>query len=162
MAFHHFFKCKGVFKYLVLYTLKDEPLHGYAVMKKIEALTSGLYTPSPGIIYPTLQLLEDLGLVEVVEKNRRKLYKITKAGLKELEEHLPELQQLLNKSKRFLFFQREVGGEALLATMKKLFEVLDFLGDEEKRQIKGAILSFSQEVEEISSKAVRRHGSNSG
>ncbi len=162
MEFHHVFKCKGIFKYLVLYTLKDKPLHGYAVMKEIEALTSGLYTPSPGIIYPTLQLLEDLGLVEVIKEDRRKLYKITKAGLKELEEHLPELQLLLGKSKRFLLFLREVGGENLLATMKKLFEALDFLGDEEKRQIRGAILSFSQEVEEILSKAVRQRGSDSG
>ncbi|MGQ9718655.1 MAG: PadR family transcriptional regulator [Nitrososphaerales archaeon] len=77
---------KGVFKYIVLQTLKDKPMHGYEIMKTISDRFSGCYVPSAGIIYPTLQMLEDLGYVTLKEESGKKVYFITDEGSKFLEE----------------------------------------------------------------------------
>ncbi|MCC6617362.1 MAG: PadR family transcriptional regulator [Anaerolineae bacterium] len=78
---------RGDVKFVLLAMLKDEPHHGYELIKAIEERSGGFYRPSPGVIYPTLQLLEEEGSVtsEVVEDKR--VYTITDAGRKLLEEH---------------------------------------------------------------------------
>ncbi|MCL4251287.1 MAG: PadR family transcriptional regulator [Anaerolineae bacterium] len=78
---------RGDIKFILLELLKDQPRHGYELIKAIEERSGGFYRPSPGIIYPTLQLLEDEGSVtsEVVADKR--VYTITDAGRKLLEEH---------------------------------------------------------------------------
>ena len=53
----------GDMKYVILRLIKDKPMHGYEVMKALEDKTRGCYTPSPGTVYPTLQWLDDEGLV---------------------------------------------------------------------------------------------------
>ena len=53
---------KGDLKYVILDLLKDEPSHGYEVIRKLEERSRGFYSPSPGSVYPTLQLLEDMEL----------------------------------------------------------------------------------------------------
>src|SRR3989454_1957541 len=53
----------GDMKYVILKLLKDKPRHGYEVMKELEDQLRGCYSPSPGTVYPTLQWLEDEGLV---------------------------------------------------------------------------------------------------
>jgi DNA-binding PadR family transcriptional regulator len=77
---------KGVFKYIVLQTLRDKPMHGYEIMKTISDRFSGCYAPSAGIVYPTLQMLEDLGYVTMKEESGKKVYLITGEGRKILEE----------------------------------------------------------------------------
>jgi DNA-binding PadR family transcriptional regulator len=62
-------------------------MHGYEVMKALEEHTSGCYKPSPGTVYPTLQWLEDEGLVAGKEVEGKKVYEITDAGRAFLEEH---------------------------------------------------------------------------
>src|SRR5690349_917353 len=78
---------RGAVRYLVLDALRDVTAHGYEIMAKIETKTNGAYRPSPGVIYPTLQLLEELGHVKVTVKDDKKVYAITAAGTRELEEH---------------------------------------------------------------------------
>src|SRR3989449_4734732 len=53
----------GDMKYVILKLLRDKPRHGYEVMKELEERMHGCYSPSPGTVYPTLQWLEDEGLV---------------------------------------------------------------------------------------------------
>ena len=61
--------------------IADQPRHGYELMKAIEERTSGSYTPSPGVIYPTLSWLEDMGYaVAETENAGRKRYRITTEG----------------------------------------------------------------------------------
>ncbi len=55
-------------------------MHGYEMMKSLEEKSGGFYTPSPGSIYPTLQMLEDRGFVTVQEADGKKIYSITDAG----------------------------------------------------------------------------------
>src|SRR5688572_13142118 len=58
---------RGEIRYLVLDAIKERPRHGYEVIQHIEQRTGGSYRPSPGVIYPTLQMLEELGHARVVE-----------------------------------------------------------------------------------------------
>src|SRR5881227_589533 len=77
----------GDMKYVILKLLKDKPRHGYEVMKELEERLHGCYSPSPGTVYPTLQWLEDEGLVSAKEVDGKKVYEITDAGSRFLEEH---------------------------------------------------------------------------
>ncbi|PYO84563.1 MAG: PadR family transcriptional regulator [Gemmatimonadetes bacterium] len=77
----------GDMKYVILKLLKDKPRHGYEVMKELEEQLHGCYSPSPGTVYPTLQWLEDEGLVVARDVEGKKVYEITDAGRKFLEEH---------------------------------------------------------------------------
>jgi DNA-binding PadR family transcriptional regulator len=76
---------RGGVKYLVLDAVAGAPRHGYEIMQVIEERSKGSYRPSPGVIYPTLQLLDETGLVRASEKEGRKIYEITEAGRRELE-----------------------------------------------------------------------------
>jgi DNA-binding PadR family transcriptional regulator len=78
---------RGAVRYLVLDAVSETPGHGYEIMAKIESKSQGAYRPSPGVIYPTLQLLEELGHVRVTAKDDKKVYAITASGTRELEEH---------------------------------------------------------------------------
>jgi DNA-binding PadR family transcriptional regulator len=60
--------------------LDDRPMHGYEMIQELEERTGGRWTPSAGSIYPTLQLLEDEGLVTAEEVDGRKVYSLTETG----------------------------------------------------------------------------------
>ncbi|MFP3388737.1 PadR family transcriptional regulator [Brevibacillus sp. SIMBA_040] len=81
---------RGDVKYALLELLATEPMHGYQMMKGLEEKTGGLYSPSPGSIYPTLQMLEDRELVSSEEISGKKTYSITAAGLVFLQERQEE------------------------------------------------------------------------
>jgi DNA-binding PadR family transcriptional regulator len=76
---------RGGVKYLILDAVADAPRHGYEIMQVIEERSKGSYRPSPGVVYPTLQLLDETGLLSATEKEGRKVYAITDAGRAELE-----------------------------------------------------------------------------
>src|SRR5579884_4033349 len=78
---------RGDVKILILSVLRDGPKHGYEVMRAIEQRTGSAYTPSPGVVYPTLQLLEDMGHVQAREGGDRKVYELTDAGRAYLDEN---------------------------------------------------------------------------
>ena len=83
---------RGALRLVLLDALRDEPRHGYDLIKVLEQRTNGQYSPSPGVIYPTLQYLEDLGLVSANAEASRRVFQITEAGLAELETHGEWLQ----------------------------------------------------------------------
>ena len=78
---------RGDVKLLILSALRDGPKHGYEIMRAIEHRTGGTYAPSPGVVYPTLQMLEDLGHVVARAEGERKVYELTAAGRAYLEEN---------------------------------------------------------------------------
>jgi DNA-binding PadR family transcriptional regulator len=65
--------------------IAERPRHGYEIIKAIEDKFGGSYTPSPGVVYPTLTLLEELGSATVEERGGKKLYTITDQGREFLE-----------------------------------------------------------------------------
>lgn len=79
---------QGDLKLVVLRLLEDKPRHGYDIIKALEEHSGGLYSPSPGAVYPTLQLLEELGQARAVDEGGgRKIYEITDAGRAYLAAH---------------------------------------------------------------------------
>ena len=85
---------KGVLRFVVLELLSKKPSHGYEIIRALEERSRGLYSPSPGSIYPTLQLLQDRGYVTVVEQEGKKVYTITPAGSAHLAGHADILEGL--------------------------------------------------------------------
>ncbi len=78
---------RGAIKFIILDLLKDKPKHGYEIIKDMEAKGGGLYSPSPGSVYPTLQMMEELGYVMSRQDGNKKVYEITPEGRKYLEEN---------------------------------------------------------------------------
>lgn len=70
----------GDIRTAVLVSLIDEPMHGYQIIQAIETRTDGAWEPTPGAVYPTLQLLTDEGLVTAEQVGERKVYALTDAG----------------------------------------------------------------------------------
>jgi len=77
---------RGAFKYMILQALKKKPMHGYELMRVISDQFSGYYTPSAGLVYPTLQMLEDMDYISPKEELGKKVYSITEKGEKFLSE----------------------------------------------------------------------------
>jgi DNA-binding PadR family transcriptional regulator len=80
---------------VILRLIADKPRHGYEIIKEIEERVAGAYSPSPGVIYPTLTLLEELGYVAVTPgEGARKLHEITDAGRAFLTANGPAVEAL--------------------------------------------------------------------
>jgi DNA-binding PadR family transcriptional regulator len=77
----------GDLQLLVLALLADKPRHGYEIIKALEERSKGFYTPSPGMVYPALTYLEEIGYATVEADGSRKLYHITAAGQAQLDEN---------------------------------------------------------------------------
>ena len=71
---------RGQIRTALLAVLAEAPGHGYDVIKTLEIKSGGAWKPSPGSVYPTLQLLEDEGLVRSTERDGKRVYEITEAG----------------------------------------------------------------------------------
>jgi len=71
---------RGDVRAAVLALLSEQPMHGYQIIIEIEKRSNGAWKPSPGSVYPTLQLLADEGLISVEESNGRKTYSLTPEG----------------------------------------------------------------------------------
>jgi DNA-binding PadR family transcriptional regulator len=85
---------RGSAKLLILNTLASRPMHGYEVAKEISATFKAAYEPSPGVIYPTLQSLEDLGYVEGTHGDGKTVYKMTESGRAFLKQNEDKLEQI--------------------------------------------------------------------
>jgi len=91
---------KGDLKYVILSLLKDKPSHGYEIIRALEDYFHGLYTPSAGSVYPTLQMLEDMGYVTVSERDGKKVYTVTNEGnrfLKEQQEVIDKIKEQMDE-----------------------------------------------------------------
>jgi DNA-binding PadR family transcriptional regulator len=71
---------RGDVRSAVLALLAEKPMHGYQIIQQIEERSGGSWKPSPGSVYPTLQLLADEGLIQAEESNGRKTYSLTDEG----------------------------------------------------------------------------------
>jgi DNA-binding PadR family transcriptional regulator len=78
---------RGNVRFAILAALKDRPMHGYQVIQELESRSRGRWRPSAGSIYPTLQLLEEEGLLTSEEVDGRRTYSLTDAGRTAADEH---------------------------------------------------------------------------
>lgn len=77
---------RGDVRASILALLKDRPMHGYEMIQEIAERSGGAWKPSPGSVYPTLQLLEDEGLISSESEGGKKLFSLTEAGRSAAEE----------------------------------------------------------------------------
>ena len=71
---------RGDIRFALLSALSDEPAHGYELIQRLEERTGGRWKPSPGSVYPTLQMLEESGMVTGSQQDDKRVYAITDAG----------------------------------------------------------------------------------
>ncbi len=89
---------QGDLRYVVLRLLEEKPRHGYEIIKALEERFGGAYSPSPGVVYPTLQLLEDLGYARVMPgPEGKKTYEITDAGRAHLAENRDTVDSIFDR-----------------------------------------------------------------
>ena len=88
----------GELRLVLLKLIADQPRHGYELIKAIEEMTEGEYAPSPGIVYPTLTMLEDMGLIaEAKSKDSKKVFEITSEGRDYLDENARGVEELIER-----------------------------------------------------------------
>jgi len=144
---------KGDLKYVILDLIKDKPRHGYEIIRELEELSHGLYTPSPGAVYPTLQMLEEMGYATATERDGKKIYTITEQGLKFLAERKDSADEVRSQMKHRWSF-KNIGKMAMM--MKEYHALENLLGrglrslDVDKMQrIRQVLISAYEAIETI-------------
>jgi DNA-binding PadR family transcriptional regulator len=128
----------GSLRLYLLRLLDEEPRHGYEVIRLLRDRFMGVYSPSPGTIYPRLARLEEEGLVTHDEVDGRKVYRITEAGREELRSRSDELDELEEElSASVSDIVREVR-EDVRQTVRSLREELTYAARESRRASKDA------------------------
>lgn len=106
----------GELQLLILSLLAEKPCHGYEVIKALEERSGGFYAPSPGMVYPALTYLEELGYATVQPDGAKKLYSITDEGRAHLEQNRAMVdsifEQLARIAERMGDVRRAFSGEA--------------------------------------------------
>jgi DNA-binding PadR family transcriptional regulator len=146
---------RGAVKFIILDMLRDQPKHGYEIMKDIEEKVGGFYAASPGSVYPTLQMLEDQGYLTSEQKDGKRVYQITDEGKKYLDENKETLEEVQQKfhhtfGSKFSGEQREI--------MRDLRDLVHALAHEVRRgsnqpekwkKIREVLARARQEVDDI-------------
>jgi DNA-binding PadR family transcriptional regulator len=136
----------------VLALLLERPMHGYEMIQELDSRTNGIWRPSPGSVYPTLQLLEDEGLIEAEADGGRKRYHLTDVGRAEAEtaaqnppwssigdDTMSQVQDFRDAAVGIMSALRQVGFSGTPEQRQKALEVLN----ETKRKLY-AILADSE------------------
>src|ERR1700721_331834 len=88
---------QGDLRLIALALIAEQPRHGYDIIKQLEEKTSGWYSPSPGIVYPTLTYLEEVGHLTSQTDGAKKLYTITDEGRAYLEDNREVVETVMNR-----------------------------------------------------------------
>ena len=104
---------QGDLRLLALWLISEQPRHGYEIIKVLEEKTGGWYSPSPGVVYPTLTYLEEAGYARAEAQGSRKLYTITDEGRAYLEKNRGFLEGVLGRlsavTERVAQWRRDLG-----------------------------------------------------
>jgi len=145
----------GDLRLVILDLIAEKPRYGYEVIKAIEEQLGGAYTPSPGVVYPTLILLDETGFATVSEaEGNKKLYAVTEAG----KAHLAENQAAIEHIRQRIKETREAHGEGpspqILRAMENVKMALHLrlsqgaLGEEQNRAIAAALDDAARRIEQ--------------
>jgi len=143
---------RGDFKYLLLDALKDKPMHGYETMKVVNDKYGGFYMPSPGVVYPTLQMLEDVGYVTSRTENGKKIYTITDEGTGFLKEKKPVLEEVIQRRQKFFKGPRADLIREGRRLARLLFHSHGELTDSQAKEISTVIADAARKIEAVLSK----------
>lgn len=92
---------RGDFKYVILDLLLEKPSYGYELIRAMEERFHGEYAPSPGVVYPTLQMLEEMGYATSSESEGRRVYSITETGKALMEERRHTVEGIADRMGRW-------------------------------------------------------------
>src|SRR6266511_2169667 len=106
---------QGDLRLIALALIAEQPRHGYEIIKVLEEKTAGWYSPSPGIVYPTLTYLEEAGYVTAQTEGAKKLYTITDEGRAYLDDNRDCVDAVLERlaaiGEKVALMRRRFGGE---------------------------------------------------
>jgi DNA-binding PadR family transcriptional regulator len=146
----------GELRLVLLKLIAEQPRHGYDLIRAVEELTGGRYAPSPGVVYPTLTMLEDMGLIEEAPgEGGRKPFQITDAGTGHLEENQEEADELIARLKRLSPSHHPEGGSPVWRAMRNLGMAIrnrlrhGDLTEDTVHELAGLIDEFAQRVERL-------------
>jgi len=115
----------GELRLVLLKLIEEQPRHGYDLIRDIEERTSGAYAPSPGVVYPTLTMLQDMGLIEEAKgEGARKAFQITGEGKDHLAENEEQVEALLARLKDLGSDERKAGGAPIKRAIGNLLSAL--------------------------------------
>jgi DNA-binding PadR family transcriptional regulator len=115
----------GDLKLILLALIAEQPRHGYELIRTIEEMFDGAYSPSPGAVYPTLTLLEELGHASVENDGGKKLYTITAEGKAFLAENKEAVDTVMSRMEQTAkMFARAAAPMALREAMHNLKRAL--------------------------------------
>lgn len=115
----------GELRLVLLKLIADQPRHGYDLIRAIEEMTGGRYAPSPGVVYPTLTMLQDMGLIEeAATEGSRKAFAATADGRAHLEEKRDEVDELFERLGAMGHDQRKAGGAPIKRAVGNLLSAL--------------------------------------
>jgi DNA-binding PadR family transcriptional regulator len=115
----------GELRLVLLKLIAEQPRHGYDLIREIEERSGGAYAPSPGVIYPTLTLLSEMGLIEEAKaEGARKLFAITPGGTTHLTERTAEVDAAMAKLTAMGEQRARSDGAPVKRAMGNLREVL--------------------------------------
>jgi DNA-binding PadR family transcriptional regulator len=115
----------GELRLVLLKLIADKPRHGYDLIRAIEERTGGAYAPSPGIVYPTLTLLSEMGLIdEQLAEGARKQFAVTPEGTAHLAEHDAEVVAMLARLDALAAMRERTDAVPIRRAMHNLRSVL--------------------------------------
>ncbi|MGI4732871.1 MAG: PadR family transcriptional regulator [Janthinobacterium lividum] len=111
----------GELRLVLLRLIADEPRHGYDVIRAIEAMTGGAYAPSPGVVYPTLTLLDEMGQIEEqASEGAKKRFAVTETGRAFLAENAGQVDALMTRLNELGEHRERVDGAPIRRAMGNL------------------------------------------
>ena len=149
------FFAHGDLRLVILNLIADKPRHGYELIKEIEDSVGGAYSPSPGVIYPTLTLLEELNYVQAAAEGAKKLYTITSEGEDFLKANRATVDALLSRMAEAAGTQGRGRAPGIIRAMEnlkmalKLRAVSGNLSDDQIDRIAQVIDEAAAKVEKI-------------
>jgi DNA-binding PadR family transcriptional regulator len=122
----------GELRLVLLKLISDQPRHGYELIRAIEELSGGLYVPSPGVVYPTLTMLHEMGQIEeAVSGGARKAFSVTPEGAEHLVARKTEVEALFARLIQLASARERTDGGPIRRAMQNLRTVLMYRLDRE-------------------------------
>jgi DNA-binding PadR family transcriptional regulator len=146
----------GELRLVLLKLIADQPRHGYDLIRAIEELTHGAYAPSPGVVYPTLTMLQDMGLIEEAPgEGSRKAFQVTGEGTAHLAEKAEEVEGLFERLDEVGGDQRKAGGPPIKRAVGNLLSAIwhrvtrDDMDEATMHQIAEILDEAAQKIERL-------------
>jgi DNA-binding PadR family transcriptional regulator len=146
----------GELRLVLLKLIEEQPRHGYDLIREIEERTGGAYAPSPGVIYPTLTLLDDMGLIaQAVSEGAKKQFAITETGAAELLAKADEVAALFQRLAELGAMREKTDGTTIRRATGNLRAVLanrlsaDDVTPETLHQVAALLDEVAQKIERL-------------